>query len=116
MEGDPGMRKRFPALLAACGGVLMMTALMAAPVAAQKAAPPARPIRYVIIVSVDGLLPASYMDPDAHVLKVPTLLELAKNGAASAGALSVIPASTYIAHTSIATGTNPGTHGIVSTQ
>src|SRR3970040_2711121 len=106
MEGDPGMRKRFPARPAAGGGVLMMTALMAAPVAAQKAAPPARPIRYVIIVSVDGLLPASYMDPDAHGLKVPTLRGLAKNGAASGGALSVIPASPYMPHTSIAPGTN----------
>ncbi len=110
------MRKRFPALLAACSAVLMMAALTAVPVAAQKAAPPARPIRYVIIVSVDGLLPASYMEPAAHGLKVPTLRELAKNGAASPGALSVIPASTYAAHTTIATGTYPGTHGIVSNQ
>jgi predicted AlkP superfamily pyrophosphatase or phosphodiesterase len=110
------MRKRFPALLAACSAVLVMTVLTVAPVAAQKAAPPASPIRYVIIVSVDGLLPASYMEPDAHGLKVPTLRELAKNGAASPGALSVLPTSTYIAHTSIATGTNPGTHGIVANQ
>ena len=71
------MTKRFPALLAAGCGVLLTVALMAVPVAAQKAAPPARPIRYVIIVSVDGLLPASYMEPDAHGLKVPTLRELA---------------------------------------
>ncbi|MBI1738596.1 MAG: alkaline phosphatase family protein [Acidobacteria bacterium] len=133
------MMKRFPALLAVCCAVLPVAALMAVPVAAQKAAAQTEmptgakvapvaatqakttgmrsgPIRYVIIVSVDGLLPASYMEPDAHGLKVPTLRELAKNGAASAGALSVIPASTYIAHTTIATGTNPGTHGIVSNQ
>ncbi|HEV8385213.1 MAG TPA: ectonucleotide pyrophosphatase/phosphodiesterase, partial [Candidatus Acidoferrales bacterium] len=79
-------------------------------------APLASPIRYVIIVSVDGLLPETYTDPDAHGLKVPTLRELAKNGAASPGALSVIPASTYIAHTTIATGTYPRTHGIVTNQ
>jgi predicted AlkP superfamily pyrophosphatase or phosphodiesterase len=110
------MRKQFPALRAVCSAVLMTAALMAAPLAAQKAAPPARPIRYVIIISVDGLLPASYMEPDAHGLKVPMLRELAKNGAASPEALSVLPASTYIAHTTIATGTNPGTHGIVANQ
>jgi arylsulfatase A-like enzyme len=110
------MSKRFPALLAACSAVLMMAALATVPLAARKAAAPVRPIRYVIIVSVDGLLPASYMEPDAHGLKVPTLRELAKNGAASPGALSVLPASTYSAHTTIATGTNPGTHGIVSNQ
>lgn len=73
-------------------------------------------IRHVIIVSVDGLLPGSYSEPDAHGLKVPTLRDLAKNGLVSPGALSVLPAQTYPAHTTIATGTNPGTHGIVSNQ
>ncbi len=113
------MNRRFPALLAACLVVMMLAGLMISPSAAQtraKASSAASPIRHVIIVSVDGLLPASYMDPDAHGLKVPMLRELAKNGTASPGALSVIPASTYIAHTSIATGTNPGTHGIVANQ
>jgi predicted AlkP superfamily pyrophosphatase or phosphodiesterase len=63
---------------------------------------------------VDGLIPASYTDPHAHGLKVPTLRKLAKNGAASAGVRGVMPAVTYPAHTTMVTGVNPGTHGIVS--
>jgi hypothetical protein len=107
---------RFSALFALCCAVLLLAGLGKFPVAAQKSAPPAAggPIRYVIIVSVDGLLPESYIDPDAHGMKVPTLRELAKNGTASPGALSVLPAITYPAHTSIATGTYPKTHGIVA--
>jgi predicted AlkP superfamily pyrophosphatase or phosphodiesterase len=73
-----------------------------------------RPIRHVMIVSVDGLPPESYTAPDKHALRVPTLRELAARGAASDGALSVLPSVTYPAHTSIATGTNPGTHSIVT--
>lgn len=109
-------RKQILALIFVSCGVLLLAILVAAPLAGQKSATPvaASPIRYVIIISVDGLMPASYMDPDALGLKVPTLRELAKNGVASPATLSVLPASTYSAHTSIATGTNPRTHGIVA--
>jgi len=79
-----------------------------------QAAEPRAPIRRVIIVSVDGLMPASYVAPDAHNLKVPTLREIVKNGAWSDGARSVFPSITYPAHASIATGADPGVHGIVS--
>ena len=111
-------RKQFLALIFVRCSVLLLATLVATPLTAQKTPAPVvdRPIRYVIIISVDGLMPVSYMEPDAHGLKVPTLRELAKNGAASPGALSVLPASTYSAHTSIATGVNPGTHGIVANQ
>jgi predicted AlkP superfamily pyrophosphatase or phosphodiesterase len=67
-----------------------------------------------MVVSVDGLMPAAYLSPDAHGLRVPTLREMVRNGAWSDGALSVFPTVTYPAHASIATGTNPATHGIVS--
>jgi len=68
----------------------------------------------VIIVSIDGLMPDAYMNPDKHGLKVPTLRWLRANGAYSPGVQSVFPTVTYPSHTSIATGTNPGTHGIVT--
>jgi predicted AlkP superfamily pyrophosphatase or phosphodiesterase len=71
-------------------------------------------IRHVILVSVDGLMPTTYVSPDAHGLKIPTLRELVRGGAWSEGARSVFPTITYPAHASIATGVNPGTHGIVS--
>lgn len=74
----------------------------------------AGPIRYVLIVSVDGMKPESYTEPDAHGLKVPTLREMVRDGAYSDGVKPVMPTVTYPSHTAIATGTNPGTSGITS--
>lgn len=73
-------------------------------------------IQHVVLVTVDGLLPDSYLHPDAHDLRVPTLRRLVNEGAFSDGALSVFPSVTYPAHTSIATGRVPGHHGIVSNR
>jgi predicted AlkP superfamily pyrophosphatase or phosphodiesterase len=72
----------------------------------------AKPIQHVLIVSIDGMKPESYTEPDAHGLKVPTLREMARNGASSDGVQSVMPTVTYPSHTSMVTGVNPGTHGI----
>jgi predicted AlkP superfamily pyrophosphatase or phosphodiesterase len=74
---------------------------------------PARALDHVVIISVDGLMPATYLEPDAHGLAVPTLRELARTGASSPGVLSVWPSITYPAHTTIATGVDPAVHGIV---
>lgn len=79
-----------------------------------QATSPETAIRRVIIVSVDGLMPAAYVAPDTHGLKLPILREMVLGGAWSDGARSVFPSLTYPAHVSIATGANPGTHGIVS--
>src|SRR5712692_1326929 len=78
------------------------------------ASPAADSIQHVIVVSVDGLMPETYLHPDAHGLQVPTLREIVRQGAYSEGVLGVFPTTTYPSHTSIATGTSPGTHGIVS--
>jgi len=58
--------------------------------------------------------PESYTEPDAHGLKVPTLREIARNGASSDGVQPVMPTVTYPSHTTMVTGVNPGTHGIVT--
>lgn len=71
-------------------------------------------IQHVIIVSVDGMMPETYLNPDAHGLQVPTLREILRQGAYSEGALGVFPPVTYPSHTSIATGTNPARHGILA--
>jgi predicted AlkP superfamily pyrophosphatase or phosphodiesterase len=71
-------------------------------------------IQHVIIISVDGMMPETYLNPDAHGLKVPVLREIVRRGAYSEGARSVFPTVTYPAHTSMITGCNPGTHGIVT--
>jgi predicted AlkP superfamily pyrophosphatase or phosphodiesterase len=71
-------------------------------------------IRHVILISVDGLMPAAYLAPDDYGLEVPTLREMAARGTVSEGAETVFPSVTYPAHTSIVTGTRPARHGIVS--
>jgi predicted AlkP superfamily pyrophosphatase or phosphodiesterase len=75
---------------------------------------PPGPIRHVILVTVDGLLPDAYLHPDAHGLRVPALRYLMANGAFSRGARSVFPSVTYPSHTSMATGVQPGRHGVVT--
>lgn len=82
------------------------------------AEPPATepPAAHVIVVSVDGLLPAAYLDPDAHGLEVPTLRMLHAEGAYSPGMQSVYPSVTYPAHTSMVTGQPPAMHGIGSNR
>jgi predicted AlkP superfamily pyrophosphatase or phosphodiesterase len=74
----------------------------------------AQPVEHVILVSVDGLLPASYLNPDAHGLKVPLLREIVRRGAYSEALTSVFPTLTYPAHTSLATGAEPAEHGITT--
>lgn len=77
---------------------------------------PAPPQRRAVIVSIDGLLPAAYTDPDAHGLRVPHLRAMVASGASAAGARSVLPAVTYPAHTTIATGVPPSRHGITGNR
>jgi predicted AlkP superfamily pyrophosphatase or phosphodiesterase len=97
------------------GAWLLLVAIAAAQ---ERPLPPestgARPIQHILIVSVDGLMPAAYLSPEQYGLQIPTLREIVHYGAWSEGARSVFPSVTYPAHTSIATGTNPGTHGVVS--
>ncbi len=79
-------------------------------------ASPSGAVKHVVFVTVDGLLPEVYLHPDAHGLKVPTIRSLVQKGASSAGALSVYPSLTYPSHTSMATGVNPGKHGVVGNR
>jgi len=76
--------------------------------------PAAAPAEHVILVSIDGLMPAYYLEPDRYRLKIPTLRELMRTGVSFAGAEGVFPTVTYPSHTSIITGTLPAEHGIDS--
>lgn len=77
---------------------------------------PTGPVRHVVLVTIDGLLPDSYLHPDAHGLSVPTLRRFVREGGHGDGTRSVFPSLTYPAHTSIATGVTPQKHGIVSNR
>lgn len=78
------------------------------------ASTPPGPVRHVIVITLDGLMPEAYLHPDAHGLQIPVLRRLVAEGASSDGALSVFPTLTYPAHASIASGVTPARHGIVS--
>lgn len=70
--------------------------------------------QHVIMISIDGLRPEVYLNPDANGLKVPNLKDLAGSGTRAEKMISVFPSVTYPAHTSMVTGVNPAKHGIIS--
>ena len=87
--------------------VSLAALLFALPAAA---APP------VLLISIDGLLPESYVEPDKLGLQVPNLRALVKDGAWARGATSVLPSITFPAHTSMITGVSPSRHGVLSNE
>lgn len=116
---------RFKTITVLCPGLLLFAAISANPYNSRKInaaaigaatfqtqPSSAKPIPHVLIVTVDGMKPETYTDPDAHGLKVPTLREMVRDGASSDGVQSVMPTVTYPSHTAMVTGMNPGTHGI----
>jgi predicted AlkP superfamily pyrophosphatase or phosphodiesterase len=93
-------------VLAACGSPTPSTS---APTSSA-----ARRYDHVVVISIDGLLPATYTEPDAHDLRVPTLRALAAGGARSPGVHGVLPTVTYPSHTTMVTGVRPAAHGITT--
>src|SRR5262245_15591851 len=93
------------ALLSGCGQRFQPASTVQGPPATCTPAPvasatpasdePTGPIRHVIIVTIDGLLPESYLHPEAHGLQIPNLRRLLSSGAYSTGADSVFPSLTY---------------------
>lgn len=73
-------------------------------------------VKHVVLISVDGLMPKTYMNPIEGGRYVPNLLAMKKEGCASPGAMGVFPTVTYPSHTSMVTGHNPAAHGIVSNE
>ena len=70
---------------------------------------PRAAVSHVVIVSIDALRPAFYLDP---VFDAPTLRALVAEGSHARAVESVFPTLTYPAHASIATGVRPARHGI----
>lgn len=91
------MKKRF---LAACAVLSLCLA------AATTAAEPR-----VVMIAVDGLMPAYYLRADELGLKVPNLRKLMADGA-YARVTGVLPSVTYPSHTTLITGVLPRKHGI----
>jgi len=70
--------------------------------------------KHVVLISVDGLMPAAYTQPVDGGRYVPNLLAMKREGCAAPGVRGVFPTVTYPSHTSMVTGQNPAAHGIVS--
>ena len=96
-------------LLALCA--LPLLALPARPVFAVDS-----PQRRAVVVSIDGLSPSAYLDPDARGLAVPNLRRLAAEGAFARAVVGVLPTNTYPSHTTLVTGVPPRVHGILANR
>jgi predicted AlkP superfamily pyrophosphatase or phosphodiesterase len=71
----------------------------------------------VLLISIDGLRPDIVMNSQKYGLKIPTIKRMMKEGTyAPNGGEGVMPTMTYPSHTSMLTGTNPGTHGVDSNK
>ncbi len=72
--------------------------------------------RYVVLISIDGLMPASYLEAAARGLKLPNLRRLMNEGAYASGVVGVLPTVTYPSHTTLISGVPPRLHGIPSNR
>ena len=68
-----------------------------------------RPVRHVVVVTIDGSRPDFYLDSSWHAVH---LRELAASGTYARGVNSVFPSMTYPSHTTIVTGVQPAKHGV----
>lgn len=92
--------------------VLVLLTLLGVVAAARQPAGrgPADELPHVLLVSIDGLSPSSYVDP--AIREAPTLRQLARDGAYAEGVIGVLPTVTYPSHTTLITGVTPAVHGI----
>jgi predicted AlkP superfamily pyrophosphatase or phosphodiesterase len=69
---------------------------------------------HVLLISIDSLRPAIYLDPAAAGVAVPNLSALMRRGVYADRVISVFPSVTYPAHTTMVTGVNPDRHLVTS--
>ena len=65
--------------------------------------------KHVVLISVDGLQPAHYLDDK---WPAPAMQQLYREGAHAVAVTSVFPALTYPGHTTLVTGALPARHGV----
>ena len=71
---------------------------------------------YVIMISIDGMVPDYYTAPEKVGLQVPNLTLMKNGGAYADGVEGVYPTVTYPSHTTLVTGARPAIHGIVQNR
>src|SRR6188508_2856661 len=92
-------------------GLILLAAAVVAGTSVLAQQPPAR---HVVMITIDGLKPATYTAPGPS--KVPTLRRLAQEGTFADGVIGVTPTVTYPSHTTMITGVMPAEHGIVDNR
>ncbi len=70
--------------------------------------------RHLVLVSIDGLSPYFYLDPERYGLKIPHLRSLVRSGVAAEGMRGVYPSVTYPSHATLVTGVRPAKHGVLT--
>jgi len=90
--------------------------LPAAAVSRAELPPGVAPGPRLLLVSIDGLAPAAYLDPAAAQAETPHLATLVRRGAFANGVSGVLPTITYPTHTTLVTGLPPRLHGILGNR
>ncbi len=70
----------------------------------------------VILISIDGLMPACYTKADEFGLKIPNLRRVMREGVHARGAITVTPSVTFPAHATIISGVSPARHGVYNNE
>jgi predicted AlkP superfamily pyrophosphatase or phosphodiesterase len=73
----------------------------------------AGPLRHVVVISIDGLMPRTYLSAGWNA---PTLRQLATRGVFAEGVVGVFPTVAYPSHTTLITGVPPALHGIYTNR
>lgn len=68
----------------------------------------------LLLVSLDGFMPAYLQDPAYRDLELPNLRAILREGSYAEGVENVLPSLTYPAHTTLLTGASPARHGILN--
>jgi predicted AlkP superfamily pyrophosphatase or phosphodiesterase len=67
---------------------------------------------FVLLLSIDGLRPEFYLDPQGHGMELPTLRDLMRRGVYAEAVTGSYPSVTYPSHTTMITGVPPARHGV----
>lgn len=68
----------------------------------------------VLLISIDGMRPGEVLEAQKRGLKIPNLRRFLAEGSYAESVVGVLPTLTYPSHTTLLTGVDPATHGIVN--
>lgn len=96
------------------GRLLLLSAVAFAAAVATLTAQTPRLADHVVVISIDGFRPQMYLGADRAGDSLPNLRAMWEAGSRAEGVEVAYPSMTYPSHTSLATGTRPVRHGIIS--